>query len=204
MGDGAIGLSGGHELEHLELAPAEPVRAWRRPAHQRAHVLDVGRGAESLEDPAGGVELHGGAIVVAHGAEGERGEHADAGALVGRVELLPDGPRATELCQRLGMAALGEQDRALALRREGDEEWGVEVAGDRRELIRGGARGGDVARGERDLHESGKQAGAHAALGRLVERHADGRCRGAGVPLRETEEREPGLGLPSEAACLTI
>ena len=80
----------------------------------------------------------------------------------------------------------------------------VEVVGDLRQLIGGGARRADVTGGEHDLDERRKQPRPrHPVL--CLSRHAtDRRLRGVDLPLGQSEPRQTGLRLSSAPAGLVV
>ena len=70
----------------------------------------------------------------------------------------------------------------------------VEIIGDLRQLIRGGACRAGVTGGEHDLDERGKQPRPREAALRLIRRATDRRLRGVDLALDEPEPRQAGLG----------
>ncbi len=167
-------------------------------------MLDVGGGAESLEDPPRGVELHRGAVVVAHAAERERGEHADTRALVRRVELLPD---------RLGGPESSERGFAVTVR---DQDFGVEPRKGRFEE-RGGSRflrrrqrgnrvtcPASIPHRERDLSQRRQNLDPRDVVGRFIECSLDHRPCRIGPTACEQKQRQTWLRPATPAAAFAV
>ena len=146
------------------------------------------------EGAARSIQLHLGAVVVAQGAACLGDEHAGTCSFVGDVELAPDPPRTPKLWQRTRRVAAGEQD--LASRSSGQplyERW-IERRREGVELRRGIARRGRVADGQHDLDERPEQARPRQRLLALRDRPQDGDRGRISPSLRESQQRQPGLG----------
>ena len=106
--------------------------------------------------------------------------------------------------ERGARVALEQQDGPLRLGGQRAQKRCVEVVGDLRQLVGGGARRFDIAGGGHDLDERGKQPRPrHAVLG-LVDDAADRRLRGIDLPLRQSQPRQAGLWLSSPPAGLLV
>ena len=92
-----------------------------------------------------------GGLAVAEIAVGRGEEHAHAGGLVGRVQLLPGAAGLAQLGQGLRRLALGEPHRAGRLPCGGTQGGAVEGRRGFGQLVAGLAGGGQVRRGDGDL-----------------------------------------------------
>src|SRR5829696_2939634 len=71
-GDGPVGLAGGDQPQHLDLAGGQAAgRPGRAAGGQRLDPGQVGGGPEPLVGPAGRVQLQGGRVLVAQGPAGQ-------------------------------------------------------------------------------------------------------------------------------------
>src|SRR5581483_10134287 len=110
--DALVRLPRGDEREHLRLARGEP--AWRAgPGRFAVEPRQVGQRAEALEDPARGVGLHGGGLVIAERAAGDSDERARPRRLVGHLDLLPDCPRPAQRRECRARVPGGDEDAAF-------------------------------------------------------------------------------------------
>ena len=92
VGDLAVGLTGGDQCEHLDLACGQDPGGCRGgPGEQRVQPVDVGCRAQLLECVPGGVDLELCGIPVAELAAGEGGEQARPGMFVRGLETGPRG-----------------------------------------------------------------------------------------------------------------
>ena len=156
----------------LNLARAQAVSVRRGAACELIDTCDLGCGAELLERVAGGLELHRLGVVVAQRGAGETEQDTRARRLVGRLELLPRPPGASERRDRAAGIPLGERERASGVRGRRGEQLAPLPRRDLIELSTGGSRRFEVSDRKGDLY----------------------RRRGAMPPAGAAEPSRPGLG----------
>src|SRR5581483_6070592 len=202
--DALVRLAGGDEREHLRLARGEPAgRAG--PGRFAVEPRQVGHRAEALEDPARGVGLHGGGLVIAERAAGDSDERARPRRLVGHLDLLPDCPRPAQRRECRARVAGGDEDAAFGAAGQRAQGQGFERPRDAAELGGGGARALDIAQREQrfDVRREELRAARRSQV-RLLEGDADRLLRGAGLAARKPEERTARLERPPEVARLAV
>ena len=156
------------------------------------------------EHHARGVELHLRRITIPERPTGEANRDAHARGLVRRLDFQPDGPCVAQHAQRGARIAFREEDRASGLRGHGVQQRRVEVVGGRAQLLGGGARRRDVANRQHDVGVRGQQPASRGAGAGVADGEANGRRRGIGLPLRQPEQREPGLRRASVQARASV
>ena len=182
--DRLVGLAGGDEAEHLDLAPREVAGLFRtRPALEIGEAGQIGGSAQLVEHDAGGLELERGAFPITECATGEPDEDADTGCQIRRANL-PPGQKgeAKRTDRRLGIT-LGEEDRAAGMGDDGTEDADIEGRGDLLQFAGRPAGLLDVAGGEHDLDMGRQQADALQPLRRRAEDPPHGRGRRLGPAL---------------------
>ena len=130
----------------------------------------------------------------------------DAGprGFVRHLELLPRRPRIAQPAVRGLRVALEQQHRALRIARQRVQQRRVEIGGQLRQLVCGGARGEDVTGGDHDLDVRRQQPGPrHASLG-AVHHPADRRPGRVGLSLDQAQPCQAGLRLPAPPAGLAV
>ena len=194
-----VGRAGGHQAQHLQLAPGQPAGRAGGPG-QPVEAVQVGAGPEPGQHRPGGVQLHGGGVLVAQLPAGQADEQPGPGRLVGRLQLAPGPPGAAQGGHGPGGVAVGQADRPSGVVGRREQGQGPVAVGDPGQLGRGLAGGAEVAGGEQDLHGGREQPGPLQPVAGLAEHAADRRRGGLGPPLGQPEQGQPGLRLPAPAA----
>ncbi len=197
-GDRSVGLAGRHETRAP--APREPSarpRPWE-PRPGRAPPPGPGRARR----PAAGTpeRAASSSITPVSPSPSVRQASSDAGpgsraASYGASSSCQTRPRAAQR----GEGGFGRRPRRgatapVAWADDGAQKGRVEVGGDLRQLVGGGARRRDIVGGEqRSRRSAGEQPGAGQAVLCLVERPADRRCRGRELTLGQPQQRQTRL-----------
>ena len=195
-GDGPVGPAGGDQAQDLDLPRGQPTRRpGPAPPGQRLQPGQVGGGAEPLEGPAGGVQLHRRRVLVAEGAAGQPDQHPGPGRLVRRLQLPPRRPGAAQRGQGGHGVALGQQDGALGVGGRGPQQRRVQLGGGGVQLLGRRPGGRQVAAGQGDLH-SGRQQPAPGPAGRWPRQGPGGSppAAAAACPWASRSRARPGWG----------
>ncbi len=198
-GDRLVGVAVGHQPKDLPLALRQLLRM-----PLGTQVYQVGTGAQALEFGPRGDAFQFARLLVTERAARSSQQHAHACRLVGRLEHTPgleclaqrhEGRRRMSVCQFHRPAGLRGQ-RAQGRR--------AVARGHLLELRAGVARAVDLADRNRYLDQCRQQSRALERCGGLRDDASDGGASRIPAPLRQAQQRKPGLRVEPEPARIPV